>query len=139
MTLRPEPYEGYSSDRVFDALEALEREAADRGVSMAALALAWALAQPELTGIVIGPGRADHLAPALEALDIDLSPDRPRPSDGGVLVSVLVLSEHDVRALLDMESCIDGDGGHPGPARARRADEPAAPPDARRRARPPWG
>jgi aryl-alcohol dehydrogenase-like predicted oxidoreductase len=73
MTLRPEPYEGYSSDRVFDALEALEREAAERGVSMAALALAWALAQPELTGIVVGPGNAGHLAPALEALEIDLS------------------------------------------------------------------
>src|SRR6478735_5177577 len=74
MTLRPEPYEEYSSDRVFDALEALEREAAERGLSMASLALAWALAQPELTGIVVGPGRADHLAPAFEAMDISLSP-----------------------------------------------------------------
>ena len=52
MTLRPEPYVGYASDRVFDALETLEREAAERGVSMAGLALAWALAQPELTAIV---------------------------------------------------------------------------------------
>ena len=40
---------------MFDALEALEREAADRGVSMAALALAWALAQPEVTAVVVGP------------------------------------------------------------------------------------
>ena len=74
MTLRPEPYVGYASDRVFDALEALERCAAERGASMAGLAQAWALAQPELTAIVIGPGRADHLAPALEALTITLSP-----------------------------------------------------------------
>lgn len=74
MTLRPEPYEGYSSDRVFDALETLEREAADRRTSMAALALSWALSLPELTGVVVGPGRVDHLAPALEALDIELSP-----------------------------------------------------------------
>ena len=74
MTLRPEPYEGYSSDRVFDALEELEREAAGRGVSMAALALAWALSLPELTGVVVGPSRADHLAPAFEALGIHLSP-----------------------------------------------------------------
>jgi aryl-alcohol dehydrogenase-like predicted oxidoreductase len=73
MTLRPEPYAGYSSDPVFDALEALEREAVGRGVSMSALALAWALAQPELTAIIIGPGRADQLAPALEALEIELS------------------------------------------------------------------
>jgi aryl-alcohol dehydrogenase-like predicted oxidoreductase len=74
MTLRPEPYVGYSSDRVFDALETLERAAAERAVSMAGLALAWALAQSELTAIVIGPGHADHLAPAFEAMDITLSP-----------------------------------------------------------------
>jgi 1-deoxyxylulose-5-phosphate synthase len=74
MTLRPEPYEGYASDRVFDALEALEEEAGARGVSMAALALAWALAQPELTAIVIGPNRAEHLEPAFEALEIELLP-----------------------------------------------------------------
>lgn len=74
MTLRPEPYGGYTSDRVFDALEELERRAADRGASMAGLALAWALSVPELTAVVVGPGRADHLEPAFEALDIDLSP-----------------------------------------------------------------
>lgn len=73
MTLRPEPYAGYTSDRVFDALEELERLATGRGSSMAALALAWALALPELTGVVIGPGRADHLAPAFEALALSLS------------------------------------------------------------------
>jgi len=74
MTLRPEPYAGYTSDRVFDALGELERQAADRGVSMAGLALAWALSLPELTSVVIGPGRADHLAPAFEALELDLPP-----------------------------------------------------------------
>jgi aryl-alcohol dehydrogenase-like predicted oxidoreductase len=73
MTLRPEPYAGYTSDRVFDALEELERLAAERRSSMAGLALAWALALPELTGVVIGPGRADHLAPAFEALTLSLS------------------------------------------------------------------
>jgi 1-deoxyxylulose-5-phosphate synthase len=79
MTMRPEPYHGYDTDRVWDALERLELEAAWRNVSMAALALAWALAQPELTAVVIGPGRAEHLAPALEALELDLSPaDRDR-------------------------------------------------------------
>ena len=74
MTLRPEPYAGYTSDSVFDALEELERQATGRGVSMASLALAWALSIPELTAVVVGPGRADHLTPAFEALDIDLSP-----------------------------------------------------------------
>ncbi len=79
MTLRPEPYEAYRSDRVFDALEALEREAATRGVSMAALALAWLLALPEISAVVVGPNRAEHLAPAAEALEIELSStDRDR-------------------------------------------------------------
>ena len=79
MTLRPEPYEAYHSDRVFDALEALEREAATRGVSMAALALAWLLALPEISAVVVGPNRAEHLAPAAEALEIELSStDRDR-------------------------------------------------------------
>ena len=73
MTLRPEPYVGYGSDRVFDALEALAAEAAARGVSMAGLALAWLLALDEVTAIVVGPGRSEHLAPAAEALSIPLT------------------------------------------------------------------
>ena len=73
MTQRPESYEKYRSDRVFDALEALDAEAAERGVSMAGLSLAWLLGQTEVTGIVVGPGRAEHLAPAAEALEIDLT------------------------------------------------------------------
>ena len=41
---------------------------------MAALALAWTLSQPELTGVIVGPDHADQLAAAFEALDIHLSP-----------------------------------------------------------------
>lgn len=74
MTLRPEPYGAYQTDDVFDALEAFERHADGRGVSMAALALAWALAVPEVTAVVIGPNRVEHLAPAAEALGIALTP-----------------------------------------------------------------
>ncbi len=73
MTQRPEGYAEYVNEQVFGALESLEAEAADRGVSMAGLALAWLLAQPEVTGIVVGPGRAEHLAPAVEALGLNLT------------------------------------------------------------------
>ena len=73
MTLRPEPYESYTSDRVFDALESLEAQAAARSVSMAGLALAWLLALDEITAVIIGPGRADHLAPAVEAMSISFT------------------------------------------------------------------
>jgi aryl-alcohol dehydrogenase-like predicted oxidoreductase len=73
MTMRPEPYRRYASEETFDALEAFEREAAERGVSMAGLALAWVLAVPEVSAVVIGPMRVEHLAPVPEALGLELT------------------------------------------------------------------
>ena len=69
MTLRPEPYEHLRDDATFDALDALERLAVERGTSAAALALAWLLADPRLTAVVVGPRRPEHLEPALAALE----------------------------------------------------------------------
>jgi aryl-alcohol dehydrogenase-like predicted oxidoreductase len=69
MTMRPEPYEHLRTDRVFDALERL----AELG-DPAALALAWLLADPRVSAVVVGPRRPQHLEPALAALD--LAPDR---------------------------------------------------------------
>jgi aryl-alcohol dehydrogenase-like predicted oxidoreductase len=68
MTMRPEPYEHLRADATFDALEGLDRLAAERGTTGAALALAWLLADPRLTAVVVGPRRPEHLEPALEAL-----------------------------------------------------------------------
>ena len=67
MTLRGGPYEHLRTDAVFDALEELER----RG-DPAQLALAWLLADPNVS-VVIGPRRPEQLAPALAALDDPLS------------------------------------------------------------------
>jgi aryl-alcohol dehydrogenase-like predicted oxidoreductase len=75
MTLRPEGSEGYRTDATFDALEAFEAAASERGVSMAALALAWLLHLPEITAVVVGPSRLEHLAPVSEALGISLDDD----------------------------------------------------------------
>ena len=75
MTVRPEGSEHYRSDATFDALEALEREAADRGLSMAALALAWLLHVPEITAVVVGPNTVEQLAPLVEALGVTLAVD----------------------------------------------------------------
>jgi aryl-alcohol dehydrogenase-like predicted oxidoreductase len=72
MTLRPEPYRHLQSDAVFDGLEALERLAAARGVSMGGLALAWVLGNAG--SLVTGPRRPEHLGPAREALALELSP-----------------------------------------------------------------
>lgn len=73
MTQRPDSYLRYSNDRVFDALEAFEREAFGRGVSMAGLAIAWLLGVPEITAVVVGPTRAQHLEPVQEALSLELT------------------------------------------------------------------
>ena len=72
MTQRPESYTRYATDRVFGALESFENEAFARGGSMAGLALAWLLASPEITALVVGPTRAEHLEPVQEALSLEL-------------------------------------------------------------------
>jgi len=73
MTQRPQHYERYENDRVYDALEAFEREAFGRGVSMAGLAIAWLISEPEVTAVVVGPTRAEHLEPVLEAVALELT------------------------------------------------------------------
>jgi aryl-alcohol dehydrogenase-like predicted oxidoreductase len=74
MTLRPEGSERYQVDAVYDAIERLGTWAALRGVSTAAVATAWLLHVPEVTAIVIGPGRVSHLADVTAALDMALTP-----------------------------------------------------------------
>ncbi len=74
MTLRPESYLHFQDDRVFDALEALEAQAGERGTTSATLAFAWLLAHPHVTAVVVGPRRPEQLRPALDALEVDLSP-----------------------------------------------------------------
>jgi 1-deoxyxylulose-5-phosphate synthase len=74
MTLRPDPYLHFQDDRVFDALEAFEGRARERDTSPAALAIAWLLGDPNVTAVIVGPRRPEQLRPALEALDLQLSP-----------------------------------------------------------------
>jgi aryl-alcohol dehydrogenase-like predicted oxidoreductase len=73
MTMRPEPYEQFRDDRVFDALEAFEAAARERGVDMAALALAWLLADERVTSVIVGPRRPEHLEPVRAALELELT------------------------------------------------------------------
>ncbi len=75
MTLRPKPYGHLTNDRVFAGLTVLAEEAASRGVSMSALALAWVLRHPRVDMAIIGPRRPVHLDTALAALTIALTPD----------------------------------------------------------------
>ena len=68
MTLRSGPYEHLRDDRVYAALEELER----RG-DPTTLAFAWLLGD-ERVSVVVGPRRAEHLQPALAALEQPLPP-----------------------------------------------------------------
>jgi aryl-alcohol dehydrogenase-like predicted oxidoreductase len=74
MIQRPGPYQEFVSDETFGTLDRLAGVAAGRGTSMAALALAWLLADPRVSQIVIGPARPDHLGVLTEALAHPLTP-----------------------------------------------------------------
>ena len=54
-------------------VDVVERIAADRGVSMAQIALAWLLSKRDVTAPIIGATKPHHLDDAVAALDIVLS------------------------------------------------------------------
>ena len=74
MTLRPGPYEDLATEETFRALDGLAAAAAERGVEPATLAIAWVLGHPQVTAVVVGPRRPEHLEPALAALEVRLEP-----------------------------------------------------------------
>ena len=107
MTLRPDAYLHFQDDRVFDALETFEELARERSTSLAALAIAWLLGDPNVTAVIVGPrttraatsGARGARAPALT---------RGAGAAGRTLrMSVLVIPEHEVRRLLPMDECIE--------------------------------
>ena len=55
------------SDRNFDVVEPLEAFAAQRGVSMAAVALGWLAAQPQVTSVIAGATSPEQVAANVEA------------------------------------------------------------------------
>jgi aryl-alcohol dehydrogenase-like predicted oxidoreductase len=73
MTLRPDPYRDLETDETFAALDAFSAAAEARGVEPATLAVAWVLAHPGVTAVVVGPRRPEQLASALAALDVSLT------------------------------------------------------------------
>jgi aryl-alcohol dehydrogenase-like predicted oxidoreductase len=73
MTLRPEPYLELENEAVHRGLERLAAAAAERGVDTATLAFAWLLSNPNVTAVVVGPRRPEHLEPARRALELELA------------------------------------------------------------------
>ena len=88
MTTRPGPYLHLDSEAVYRGLDDLAAAAAERGVDMPTLALAWLLADPHVTAIVVGPRRPEHLEPACAALDVELTACRTRRAS--VALSLMV-------------------------------------------------
>jgi aryl-alcohol dehydrogenase-like predicted oxidoreductase len=73
MTLRPEPYRELERASTFDALEAFAAAAERHGTEPATLAIAWLLAHPDVTAVVVGPRKPEHLRSALAAVELELS------------------------------------------------------------------
>jgi hypothetical protein len=67
---REHPYSDNGGEEINERVGEL---AADRGVSMAQIALAWLLHKDWVTAPIIGASKIEHLEDAVEALEIDLS------------------------------------------------------------------
>jgi aryl-alcohol dehydrogenase-like predicted oxidoreductase len=61
-------------ERGFDAIAALDQIAKDKQVSVAQVALAWLLAQPGVTSVIIGANKMTQLEDNLKAAALELSP-----------------------------------------------------------------
>ncbi len=60
-------------DRAYSVIAALQRMAADKGKTVAQLALAWLLHQPAVSTVIVGAKRADQLADNIGACDVDFT------------------------------------------------------------------
>jgi len=63
----------YDPDRLYDTIEVLVEIAEGRGVSPAQVALAWLLARPGVTSVIVGARTDEQLADNLAAADLELS------------------------------------------------------------------
>ena len=75
LSLRPEPYLDHLTEETFAGIRSFVDAAVERGVTPATLAIAWVLAQPAVTAVLIGPRRVEQLEPAVSALELRLTPD----------------------------------------------------------------
>jgi aryl-alcohol dehydrogenase-like predicted oxidoreductase len=62
-------------DRAYQVIDAMETIAADKGVSVAQIALAWLLHQPHVTSVIVGAKRIAQLDDNVGATEVQLSSD----------------------------------------------------------------
>jgi aryl-alcohol dehydrogenase-like predicted oxidoreductase len=70
-----ETFRGFDNDRGWAVVEAVRAVAARHEVAPAAAALAWLLARPECTSIIVGARTPAQLDANLDALEVKLAPD----------------------------------------------------------------
>ena len=68
-------------DRAWDCIDALRPIAQAKGVSVAQVALAWLLHQPQVTSVIVGARRPEQLADNIAATQVALSADELRQID----------------------------------------------------------
>jgi aryl-alcohol dehydrogenase (NADP+) len=71
----------YWDDAQFDAVDMLRPVAEAKGVGLAALAIAWVIAQPGITSAIVGASQPEQLDAALEAVQIDVDDGTKRALD----------------------------------------------------------
>jgi 1-deoxyxylulose-5-phosphate synthase len=65
----------YWHDREFATIDELTNMADSRGVPLPTLSVAWVLGNPDITSVILGASRAEHLDSTLAAIDYELSAD----------------------------------------------------------------
>jgi aryl-alcohol dehydrogenase-like predicted oxidoreductase len=74
-------YKAFDNDRMWSLLDVLEKIAKRRETTQAAVALAWLLAKPETTSIILGARTEQQLDDNLRARDVKLSPEDVKELD----------------------------------------------------------
>lgn len=64
-----------NKDKAFDIIDVMQKIAADKGVSVAQIALAWLLHQPVVTSVIIGANKQSQLHDNMRAATVQLSSD----------------------------------------------------------------
>jgi len=86
------PYWDDLNDRVYDLLDLLIEISAGKGCTISQLALAWAMAQPGITSVIIGPRTQQQLEDNLGVLDVVITDEDMKRIDAiskprGTLIS----------------------------------------------------
>jgi aryl-alcohol dehydrogenase-like predicted oxidoreductase len=68
-------------ERAYPVLDALESISANKGISVARIALAWLLGKPAVTSVIIGAKNAAQLSDNLEAVSVQLTPEEWKTLD----------------------------------------------------------